>query len=359
VKRAGPPHRPVLPAALAALLAMSLSMSGALAAAPEAAAAEHDWSMQAETGGGIDTNPSRVATSEGPAALVLGQVRARDRVAGDGWGAQADLTAGARLYLDAPGATALASRLEASGQAGLGGPLTAGASLLASDLSEADGLLDGDVLRGNLSLHLGRPGWGASLAAGWLALLPRAADLRAFGSSGPEGWLRGTLAPRPGHQLSAGLGFAFASFPRWQAPGREDTAWTLEAGYGYRGGLVADLRYAFTASRSTVDGGAFDRHQLRGRAALFLRGDWTLALRAALQRSRYPAPLYLLQQLRLPSGDEGQDLVEGRLAIPLGASSELRLSLARSWGETVPGASSPVVGRTLATLSVAWREGAE
>jgi hypothetical protein len=183
---------------------------------------------------------------------------------------------------------------------------------------------------------------------------PRAADLRAFQSVGPGAGLRGSWTPASRHLLSAGAGYALADFPRWDAP-RRDQAVSLSADYGWRGAAVAALGYAYTLGTSTVAGAGFERHRLLGRLAFGLGAGpgATLALRGALVRTRYPRALDLTQQVRLEAGDEGLDLAEARLAVPLGEAFEIGISAARSWANV--GSGSPVLGRTLVTAALSGR----
>jgi hypothetical protein len=341
-------------AMVAALLAL------ALPALP--AAAEADLELQGELGSGVDTNPRRAAGSgESTDGFAFAQVRARARLAGERLRLAASLAEAVRLYAAAGSATAAASRLDLAARLALGERLSVGASLLASDLTERGHTVDQDLLEGAASLAWASAPYGASLAAGWSAFVPRDAPLRAFRATGPEASLRASWAPAREHVLSAAYGLWAAGYPRWRevaSSPRDDRTQTVSAEYAHRGAFAADVGYAFSRNRSTAAGGDFDRHRLTARGAVLLPHQFTVAVRGALQWSRYPDPLFVAQQLLLAQGRESQDALEVRLTHAPGESLELAFALGWYGGETVQGGgSAPGFGRTVATATVGWRGG--
>lgn len=330
-------------------------------AAPAARGADGEWDLGAELGGGVDTNPDRLAgggAEAGGFALALG--RARAALEGEAWRAAVRLGAGARLYPSRSGATAGAWRLEAASSRDLAGSLQAQAGLAASGLSEVGGRLDRRALRGLAGLRWDPGAFGASLEGGWAMFGPRGAELRAFRASGPEGRLLASWSPSPRHLLTAGIDLWRADYPGWPAAagaGRRDDTATASAEYAWSGPLLAALGYSFSSGRSTAPGGDLERHRVSARAAAALPRGLTLAIRASLQWSRYPEPLYLPQQLLLAAGGESQDAVEARLTVPLGGSFELALASAAYWSEAVSGGTAPSFFRSATSLTAAWRAG--
>jgi hypothetical protein len=335
-------------------------------AAPVASGAEGEWDLGAELGGGQDTNPERVSGPGGPGpapeAFATALARARGGLEGDRYRLSARLTGAARLYPGRPDASAGGARLEADARREISGPLAAAAELDASGLSERGHRLDQRTLRAQGGLRWDPGRWSASLAGGWALFEPLGAELRPFRASGPELWLRGALGAGTAaqrHVLSAGLGLWSAGYPGWpeaaQARRRDDTL-TAMAEYAWRGPMLAALSYAWSSNRSTAPGGAFERHRVTARGAAFLPLELSLALRASLQWTRYPEPLYLAQQL-LAGGGESQNAVEARLARRLGGSFELALSFAHYWSEAVSGGTAPGFARSVTSLTAGWRGG--
>lgn len=334
---------------LAPLLALALS--------GPARGDDVEWEVRGELGGGADSNPRRLAgPGAGAAAFSSALVEARAVVEGDGRRAAVKLSEAGRVYLEDPQANAVGSRLEMEVRHRLGAGLAAGASLRASDLRERSGVLDQGALAGKGSLSWEGEQWGADLAVAWSLFAPRQADLRPFASQGPELTARLSRAASGGHTVAVGLILSVSEYGAWPVPRRDEAAGG-SAGWAYRGSLLASASYDLTASRSTVAGGAFQRHRLAVASAFFLPGEASLAFRARLQWSRYPEPLYLEQQLLLDGG-ESQDSVEARLAVPLGGPWELALSFGRHWSEAILGGTGPAFGRTVGALTLGFRQGA-
>lgn len=331
-------------------------------AAPAGGGAAGEWDLRVELGGGLDTNPERLA---GPGAEAEGfataLARARGALEGERLRLSGDLSLGGRLYPGRPGATAGASRLDGAARLALGDGLAAAAAIAASTLAERGHRLDHQALRGEGALRWERGEWGTSLSGGWTLFAPGDPVLRRFQASGPEGWLRASFTPATAHALSAGLGLWRAAYPRWDVPAEErrDLSWTAAAEYGYRGAVLATLGYAWTSNRSSAAGGDFERHRVTARGAAFLPLDLSLALRVSLQWSRYPEPLYLPQQLLLAEGQESQNAFEARLVRPLGESWELALAFAHYRSEVARGGAAPDFARSVASLTVGWRRRSE
>jgi hypothetical protein len=341
-------------------LALALLAALAVAAPAGAPAAEGELELQLEAGGGADSNPTRALGGGGPAGgFGLALIRARADVVGERLRFQAALDEGARLYPGTAEASALASRLEASLRLALGAGLTAGANLSASDLTERGHALDQDTLRAEASVGWARGSVGAALAAGFTLFAPREATLQPFLASGPEAALRAWWSPRPEHLISASGSAWWASYPRWvERGGRRDRTSTLSAEYAWRGDFLAALGYAFSHDASSAQGGDYDRHRLTVRGAVLLPLELTLALRAALQWSSYPQPLFLPQQLLLAAGQENQDALELRLTRPLGGDLELALAAALYRAEAVRGGGpAPDYTRGVLSTTLVWRAG--
>jgi hypothetical protein len=321
-------------------------------------AADSAWELEAELGSGLDTNPDRL---EGPGARSGGftslRVRGKARSSGERLGLSAALTEAGRLYPGFSDATAVASKLDASARLALSPRLSAGAAVLASDLTESGGRLDQDALHAEASLAWAGGRWGASLSGGWTLFAPRPQPVRAFLASGPEARLRTWWAPARGHVLAAGYSWWSAGYPRWDvAPGgRDDRTQTVWAEYAHRGSFLAALGYAYSWNTSTAAGGAFQRHRVTGRAAAFLPLRFSLAARASLEWAHYPEPLFVAEELLLAQGQETQDALEVRLTRPVGGSVDVGLSLALYGGEAVAGGAAPGFSRTVLSAVVGWR----
>jgi hypothetical protein len=333
----------------------SLALLLALALAGAARADDGAWEARGEVGGGVDTNPGRLA---GPGAVAAGftsaLVEARAGVEGEGRRASVRIAEAGRLYLRAPRANALGSRLEADVRLGLGAGFGAGASLAGSDLRERGGVLDQGTFRGEATLAWEGERWAASGGAAWSLFAPRWAEFRPFASQGPELAARLSHSPSGGHAVALGATLRSSDYGAWPG-GRRDRAAGGSAEWAYRGPFVVSARYDLTGNRSTFDGGDFQRHRVALAAAAYLSGDSSLAVRVRLQRSRYPRALQLQEQLLLEGG-EGQDAVEARLVLPVRGGWELALSLARHWSEVVRG--GPSFDRTVAALTLGFRHGA-
>lgn len=343
------------------VLRLAKPLAVLLALAPPAAGRAADGlALWAEAGGGADTNPARAPGAAQAArgfTSLLG--RARVRISGEAGEASLGLTGAGRLYPGAHGADALASRLELTARAGLGGGLSATAAGSASDYRERDRLLDRHALRAEAAVALERGSLDAALAGGWALFAPREPSLRPFRSDGPEGWLRGGWSPVERHRLSAGFGLSRAGFPGWGglgapgAPTRTDGALHLAADWAWRGPALASVGWAYTRNRSDAPGGGFERHRLTASAALRLPLQLTLAASLALQWTRYPDPLLLAAQQRLAEGQESLDALEGRLTRAVAGPLEASLSLA--WYHAQGGAGVPGYERAVATMGLGWR----
>jgi hypothetical protein len=326
--------------------------------APFARAADVDWALSAEVGGGQDTNPERLSGPEGrgasPEGFAAALARARGALELERFRLSARLTGAARLYPGRPDATAAAGRLEADLRQGIAGSLAATAELDSSGLAERGHRLDQRTLRALAGLRWDPGTFGASLTGGYGLFEPLAAELRPLRARGPEGWLRAHWAPEPRHAFSAGLGLWSAGYPGWpegQARRRDDT-FTATGEYAFRGPLLAAFAYAWSSNRSTAAGGAYERHRVTARGAAFLPLDLSLALRASLQWTRYPEPLLLPEQL-LAGGGESQNAVEARLARRLGRL-EIALSFAYYWSEAVSGGTAPSFSRSVTSLTAGF-----
>lgn len=327
----------------------------------EPASAVPGWlDLWAELGGGVDGNPARAPGSDQPAegfAWLLG--RARARLGGERASAVITLTEAGRLYPGYRGADALASRLEVSARARLGGGATVALSGLAADTTERSGQLDRHLLRGEGSLALRHRALQGSIAGGWFLFAPREPSLRPFRAEGPEGWLRLGWAVAEEHALSLAGGLSAASFPDWAeagAPGspvRDDRAQLLSAGWSWRGPALLSLGWDYTDNRSTAPGGDFTRHRVTASGAFRLPLGVTLATRLALQWSHYPDPLLLPAEQRLAEGREALDQVEARLTRAIGGPFEASLALA--WYRVDAGEGVPGYQRAVATLALGWR----
>jgi len=338
---------------LAAAFSLLATAAGARAADPEGG-----LDLRVEAGGGVDSNPRRLAGFSGGEGFATALARVRLSRGGEGSRLALSLTEAGRLYPGARGADALASRLEAAGSASLPAGFALSATASASDLSERAGSLDRHALRGEAALVRQGAALGAALAAGWSLFAPREASLRPFRSQGPEGWLRAWWSPAEGHRLTAAAGLSAAEFPAWEALAAEpltrgDTAFTAAAGWSWGGAALASAEWDFTRSRSNAAGGDFDRHRVALRAAARCAEATSLALRASLQWTRYPDPLLLPSQQRLAEGQEALDLVEARLARSLGGPWEVALSLA--WTRARGGPGAPAFSRLVGGLSLGWR----
>jgi len=333
------------------LLAFLAALPGAARAAPA------EWELSAELGAGLDGNALRT-TAPDPAErapFASAAVRARGAARSGALSGSAALSGAARLHPSTSRADAVASGLETDGVAALGGGLSAGLALSGADLSDRAGLLARHALRGAASLSLGDAGLGLSLSAGWSLFEPRAAGLRDLTARGPLAGVRGRWSPGPGHALALSGSAWWQDYPRWEPAPRRDTTWSAALEYAYRGPFLAGLAWESAWNRSGAEGGDFDRHRLTARAAAWLPGELRAALRLALQRSDYPAPLRLRDQLLAAQGGEGQDLVELRLARRLDERWELAVTAAHYRGEASGEASAPAFRRTVVSLSLGWR----
>jgi hypothetical protein len=342
------------------MVAVTAALLACLGSPRVARGADLELALEAELGAGVDTNPERVlGASESADGFAVALVRGKLRLEGERAGLSAQLSEAGRLYFGAGSATAGASRLEAQGQLRLSERVSAGASLLASDLTERGHRLDHDVLDGSAFLSWASGPWGASATAGWNLFAPRDAPLRAFLSSGPHAGVRGSWRFLPAETLHAGYDFAAPAYPRWrEAVGteRDDRTHTLSAEWVHRGSFLAGLGYAYSWNRSSAAGGDFDRHRVTGRLATYLPYDFTLALRGSLQWSRYPEPLFLAEQILLAEGQQNLDSLEARLTHPLRGALEVALSLALYRAEAVVGpGDAPSFTRGVASLALTWR----
>ncbi|MBI5069571.1 MAG: hypothetical protein HZB56_15150 [Deltaproteobacteria bacterium] len=336
------------------LLAAAAALPGAAPADPG------EWEVSAEVSAGLDGNATRAVAPEAAVrAPFLGlAVRARGAAGEGGLRGRVSLSEALRLHQGAPGADALASGLEAEGSAALGAGLTAGLSLAASDLRDEARRLARHELRAAGSLTLGTRRRGAALGGGWALFAPRDPVLRALTAEGPQASLRAHWSPAAGHALTLSGTAWQQDFPHWDpAERRQDTTFAGAAEYAYRGPFLAALGLEAARNRSRITGGGFTRQRLTGRVAAFLPLDVTLAGRVALQRSRYPAPLLLRDQLVLADGGEGQTLAELRLARRLGERWEVALAAAHHRSEAASGSSAPAFRRSTAALSLSWRAG--
>jgi hypothetical protein len=340
---------------LVPLVSIVLALAGPVRTVAEAA--ERALSLEAELGGGADGNPDRLTGAGSPAAgFATVLLRARGSLEGERSRVLGTLTEGGRFYPGPSEASAAASRLEATATTLLSGGWTAGLSLVASDLTEEGHELDDDEGKGLLSLAFETGRLRARLGAGFELDRPRGPTLIAFEELGPEASFGLDLRLSREHVVSAGYGFEYLAYPRWEelaGSGRADTTQTFSFDYGYDGNFLAGLGYAYAVNRSTVAGGDFERHRVTGRLAAYLPAELTLALRAALQWSHYPEPLYLKQELLL--AEENQDLLELRLTRAI--SDELDVSIAYSTyhEEATPGTPAPGFARTLVYLVLSWR----
>jgi hypothetical protein len=344
------------------LATVVLAGSLALVTPPLARASEVDGAVDAEVGSGLDTNPDRVLGAPSSSDLFLsGLVRGRLKVAGEEnrYGLAAQWTEAGRLYASATGATALGSRLEATGFHALASRLTLGASLVASDLTERGHQLDQDLVDAVASIAWSPGAWRLHGGAGWNVFSPRAAALRPFLASGPRTVLGASWAVTSEQLLAVAWDFAAPSYPRWQefaGTTRDDRTHTLSAELLHRGSIVAAAGYSYARNRSTAAGGAYDRHRVHARVATYLGPDLTLAARATLQWSSYPEPLYLEQQLLLSDGQQNLNSVEVRLALPLGDAVDLAFGMALYRDEATLGpGNSPSFTRMVATIGLGWR----
>ena len=335
-------------------------LAALLVLASPPARAEGGLDLWFEAGGGADTNPRRLPGPEdGPRGFTSLLGRARLSLEGEAARGLVTLTEAARLYPSSGDATALASRLEAAGRWRLGEGVAATLSGAATDYRERAGLLDRQAARVEGSLGLDRARWGAALAAGWSRFAPGDPALRPFRSSGPEGWLRATLAPSSAHRLAGALGASLADYPAWSdlgppaGPSRADRALLAGLDWSFRGEALLSAGWSFTLNRSDAAGGDFTRHRFTASAATRLPAELTLAARAALQWTRWPDPLLLPASVRLAEGQEALDTVEARLSRPLLGPVELSLSLA--WYHADGTAEVPGYQRAVATLAVGWR----
>lgn len=339
---------------LAAILAALL----ALAASP--ARAEGGLDLWFEGGGGVDTNPRRLPGPEdGPRGFTSLLGRARLSLEGEVARGLVTLTEAARLYPTVEDATALASRLEAAGRWRLGRGFAAGASGVATDYRERGGQLDRQAARLEGTLGLDRERWSGALAAGWSGFAPGDPSLRPFRVSGPEAWLRASLAPSPAHRLGAALGGSLASYPGWAdlgppaGPSRSDRALLAGLDWSFRGEALLSAGWSYTQNHSDAAGGDYTRHRLTASAAARLPAELTLAGRLSLQWTRWPDPLLLPASVRLAEGQEALDTLEARLSRPLLGPLELALSLA--WYHADGTAEVPGYQRAVATLALGWR----
>jgi hypothetical protein len=332
--------------------------AAAAVAAPGARAAGGDLQLELGASAGADTNPARVAGGgERADGFALVEGRAKGTLTAERVRLAGDLSQAARLYPSVGEATASATRLDLGARAALGGGFAVLATALATDLTERGHRLDEDALDGAASLAWASGGWGASAGGGWRAFLPRDVPLRAFRAAGPTAALRASFAPAPDHALVVGYALWAAAYRSWpEAHGRFDHTRTASAEWSYRGGFAADLGYAYAWNGSTARGGAFERHRVTARAAAFLPLDLTLAVRGALQWSRYPDPAFVAAQLLLAQGDESLDALEVRLTRPLGERLELALGFALYAGEVaLDAARAPRFTRAVVTTGLAWR----
>lgn len=340
---------------------LALLIAAAAAALPRAgAAAPGEWELLGELGAGVDGNPLRVTAPERaePTPFLSASGRARGMLRDGRLRATATLAEALRLHPDAPGANALASRLEADARLALREGVSAGLAVAASDLSDADGLLARHALRGTASLSLGRSELGLALSGGWALFAPRDGRLSSLAARGPEAGLHGWWSPAPRHALALSGSVWSQDFPRWD-PGRSDTTWSAAVAYTYRGPLHGALGYERSWNRSGVTGGDYERHRVTGRLAAWLPWDLVLAARLALQRSDYPAPLRLRDELLVSGGDEGQDLLELRVTHRFDEGWELTAAAAHYRSEAASQGGAPSFRRTVATVTLGWRARSE
>jgi len=339
-----------------------LLLAAAAALPGPGAAVSSDWELSAELGAGFDSNATR-ATAPDPAERTpfLGATaRARGALRDGGLRGTAAIAEAGRFHQRTPGAAALASRLEAEGTAALGSGLSAGLTVAASDLRDQAGLLARHALRGDASLSLGGRALGLSLSGGWSLFTPRAEDLRSLAARGPQAGLRGWWSPSPAHLLGLSGSVWLQVFPRWDpALRRADTTSTATLEYVYRGPFLGALEWETSRNRSGAPGGDYQRNRVTGQLATWLPLDLTLAGRVALQRSRYPAPLRLRDQLLVAEGGEGQDMVELRVARRLGERWEIAAAAAHYRNEAASGSGAPSFRRTVASLLLGWRARSE
>jgi hypothetical protein len=305
-----------------------LALPLALAIAAPALADDGAWEARGEIGGGVDTNPERLA---GPGSSAAGfasaLVEARSRVDGEGRRASVRIAEAARLYPEAPQTNALGSRLEMEVGFGLGAGFGAGASLTGSDLRERSGLLDQGTLRGETTLAWEGERWGASGGIAWSLFAPRHGDFRRFAAQGPELAARFSHAPSRGHTVALGATWRASDYGAWPG-GRRDRAGGGSAEWAFRGPFLVSARYDLTENRSSDEGGDFRRHRVAFAAAAYLGGETSLAVRARFQRSRYP---------RAPQLDQVTSSRAARARTPSRRGSSSRCAPVGSWRSRSPG----------------------
>ncbi|HET7755408.1 MAG TPA: hypothetical protein VFK85_15995 [Anaeromyxobacteraceae bacterium] len=324
----------------------------------EATPVESSWRLRVEAGPGFDGNALRIVGDGDPssAAFTGGSLRAQGRLASPRWTMDARLSEGFRLFMGAPDADLLASRLDAAGRWSATRRLTLGLDGMARDLSERGGARDLREAQGlaRVGLVAGRVRWDA--AGGWMVSAPRAGGLRVFRRDGPELALSAAVQIAREHALIAGVSAWAWRYRDWPG-GRDDDEGAASLEWRWDGPVLTALSYTFGRNASSVDAGSWRRHRVTARIAADLPLGLDVAARANFQRSVNPSGLILSEQLFVREGDESQNALEVQLARELRAGVEIALKVAHYRSELGAEEAGLAFRRTVAQLSVAWTTG--
>lgn len=336
----------------------ALATTAALALLVPAAARAGDAALRLEVGGGVDTNPLRLADRARGSDGFVSAVAAGSFATETGpLTLRGSLSEGARSYPSQQEANLVASRLEL----GLGGAVSRKLRLEGvvafRDLTEQGGLRSETGGRAALEASLRAGSSRLGFSAAFEALTPRDDALEPYGWYGPAGAISITRPAGENQTVRAGFDFARRVFPRWDGPeGRDDDVLTASVEWMRRRPVILGVAYAFTADFSSVRGGDYRRHRLTARAAVTLPGDTTLAVQGSVQGSIYPAGFSTDQPVLLAQADSSQNALELRVSRPLNRRLELALTAA-AYGSELSGGGAPRVEyeREVIQLGLSWR----
>jgi hypothetical protein len=340
--------RPVLPLALCTALCTTLLLVPALASAADAA-------MRLELGGGVDTNPLRLA-EEGVEREPFVSAVAIGSFAGHAGklDLRGALSLGARSYPSARDANLVATRLDLGAGRAVSRKLRLELAGTFHDLTEHGGVRSETGGRAGLdaTLRAGRSRIG--LGGGFEAIAPRDAPLQRFEWYGPTASLWVTTPAGESQHVRAGVDYARRHYANWLEP-RDDDVVTATVEWLRRRPVLIGIAYAFSADFSDVDGGSHFRQRLSARAAVTLPGEFTVALLGNIQRSQYP-DRFSTDQPVLLSQQDAQNALELRVARPLGSRLELAITAA-AYDSELNGAGVPRLpyAREVIGIALSWR----
>jgi hypothetical protein len=341
-------------------IARSAALAAAALAAWAAVPARADggsWRVRLEAGPGVDANPLRIVGDADPSAAAFtgGALRAQGRLNASRWTLDGRWSEGFRVFVRAPDAHLLASRVDGAARWAATERLELGLDAMGRDLTERGGARDLREARGmaRLALTTGNVRWGAG--AGWTGSAPLATGLRVFQRDGPGASLSAAVRVAREHAVALGYSYAAWRYRDWPS-GRDDDEHAASVEWRWDGPVLTALGYTFEVNDSSVGGGSWRRHRATAQLAADLALGVDVAARGTLQRSSNPSGLILSEQFFVREGDESQNALELQLARELDPGVELALKLAHYRSE-LGAAEGLGFRRTVAQLALAWTFG--